>query len=102
MKILAVCVNGNVRSVTLARLLKRRGHDALACGVDRNSTETISMLCVWADKIFVTDWELRKDIPLNLRYKIDGGVDVGQDVWGRAMHPELVKIMEEKIQKLGL
>jgi len=84
MKILCVCKMGNVRSVTAARILKARGHDALAAGLHRNSLDTLEMLSEWADLI------------LNMNDM------VGPDKWHKAMHPDLVKKIKKILKEIEL
>lgn len=54
-KILVLCDQGNNRSVTLAHQLKYMGYDVLTAGLDNNSHPTLEMLCLWADKIILTN-----------------------------------------------
>ena len=93
MKILCVCGEGNVRSATLARLLKHQGHETLAAGVNRHSQETLKMLGDWADKVYVVEKELLSQVPESDKIEL---FDLGPDIWGEAMHPDLVKKIEEK------
>lgn len=51
---LCVCNGGNVRSVTLARMLRHKGWEAIACGVDQSwSDATILHLVNWCEVIFI-------------------------------------------------
>lgn len=105
MKILCVCVGGNVRSVTLARMLRKRGFEAIACGVDsRWSDETILMLFSWADKICIQKdaaeklekrmQQKKSTLNPTLRFvgdnKFDFHYDVGKDDWEVPQHHDLV------------
>lgn len=93
MKILCVCEQGNVRSATLARLLKHQGHETLAAGTKRNSQDTLKMLCDWADKVYVVQKELLEGMPDSDKIEL---FELGSDIWGVAMHPDLVKKIENK------
>ena len=99
MKILCFCGEGNVRSATLARVLKHKGHETLAAGVKRHSQETLKMLMKWADKTYVVDKELLREMPLDTKEDIEKVevFDLGPDVWGEAMHPDLVKKIESML-----
>lgn len=97
MKILCICEQGNVRSVTLARLLKHRGHETIAAGTKRNSPETLEMLINWADKTYIVEKALADELPKNLKDKVLV-FELGADIWGEAMHPDLVKLIEEKLK----
>lgn len=89
-RILCVCSGGNVRSVTLAYILKRiYRYDALACGIKGNSPYTVDYLCKWADRIVLLEETFKKGIPERYHPKIIV-YDVGPDVWNQANHQELV------------
>ncbi len=101
-KILTMCAGGNVRSVGLKYLLKYKyGHEALSCGQDANSSETIEMLSNWADYVIVLAGEYIKFVPKSFK----GTVllyDVGSDRFGYAFHPELIQMLEKMIVEHGL
>jgi hypothetical protein len=112
MKVLCVCTSGNVRSVTLARLLRKRGAEALCCGVDKGfQSPTIQMLASWADVIYAqadsvnglrlhfyntyTDGiDSRK-----LEDKISTVFDVGLDDWKIPDHPDLLRRMRDMVME---
>lgn len=101
-KILIMCAGGNVRSVGLKYLLKYQyGHEALACGQDANSAETIDMLCQWADYIIVVAEEYLKFIPEQHSNKLFC-YNIGEDRFGYAFHPELLTIGNNLIIQHGL
>jgi hypothetical protein len=104
MRFLCVCNSGHVRSVTLNRLLHKRGFQSLACGVDKNFTdETLLMLFNWADKIFYQKDAFKK-LESRIRVtkmaseffgagygtKADFRYDVGPDDWKVPQHVELL------------
>jgi len=101
-KILTMCAGGNVRSVGMKYLLKYKyGHEALACGQDANSTETIDMLCSWADYVIVMTDDYAKFVPEKYKDKLLC-YDVGEDRFGYAFHPELLQIIDRMIIERGL
>ena len=107
-KVLTVCAGGHVRSVGLKYLLTYKyGHEALACGQDANSTETISMLAEWADYIIVMQPCYAPFVPEKYHKKESGErklfcYDVGEDRYGYAFHPELQKQLVGIIEQHGL
>ena len=81
MKILCVCVGGNCRSATLAYMLKYHyGHDALACGIEGNTQETVTMLAEWADRIIAVEPEIKEALSAHVHSKVTVW-DVGPDRW---------------------
>ena len=98
-RILAVCQGGNVRSVTLRFLLNYRyGFDALACGLEPNTEETRRMLYEWAAIIIVCESSFVDLLPEDMRPKANV-FDIGPDVWGGSLHPELIDICDDLIQQ---
>lgn len=97
-----MCAGGNVRSVGLKYLLKYKyGHESLACGQDANSSETIEILCNWADYVIVLTEEYSKFIPEKYKTKLLC-YNVGVDRFGCAFHPELLDILDRMIIEHGL
>lgn len=88
MKILTVCRAGQCRSVSAKIALANRGHDVLAIGWEKNTKETMEMLCDWADRIIVMKKEFCDKIPAKSADKMIC-FDVGRDVWSNPFHPEL-------------
>src|SRR5258708_5399933 len=97
MKILCVCEGGNVRSVTMAYLLKSNGMDAIACGVLWNKPETVSMLSDWAEMILLAEGRLNEKIPETNHGKIID-MEIGPDIWGQSMVPGLVNLCLARFQ----
>lgn len=98
-RILTVCQGGNVRSVTLRFLLNYKyGFDALACGWEPNTDDTRRMLYEWADVIIVCEASFAELLPLDVRGKVNV-FEIGPDVWGMSLHPELVEICDNLIQQ---
>lgn len=104
MAILVLCQRGNVRSVTVATILKDYGmiDDVIATGVETTTPETMAMLSEWADLILfagqphlMPTHHLEKTINL----------EIETDKWGQAMHPELATIalnaLESKTQLIN-
>jgi len=93
MKILCVCEGGNVRSVACAYVFKYEyGYDALAVSSRKNNLETHQMLWEWADRIIVMQPEFKRFILPQYQVKVTT-YDVGPDVWGNCLHPELVGLI---------
>lgn len=89
MKFLTVCQGGNVRSVGLAFVLKyKHNQDAIAASWEKNSPETKEMLYNWADYIVVMQSKFKEHIPEQFHDKLRV-VDVGEDRFGYAFHPDL-------------
>ena len=104
MKFTCVCQGGNVRSVGLAYALKY-GHkqDALAVSWQANDKKTQAMLYKWADYIVVMQAIFIQYIPKRYLAKVRV-VDVGEDRYGSAFHPELqnyLKAVTEDWSKRG-
>lgn len=90
MKVLCICQGGNSRSVACAYVLKYFfNQDALACSQEKNTPETIEMLCSWADHICVMQPQFGEVVPEKYREKVTV-IDVGPDVWCNGLHPDLV------------
>lgn len=99
--ILCVCAGGNVRSVTLARLFKDRGEDAIAAGALLNSDATLKALGYAADRVIVVGEAALLDLlPPGLAARAEH-VDVGQDVWGAPMADALVRLLHDALPELG-
>lgn len=96
MKVLCMCAGAVSRSVGLAYLLKVRGHDALAISFEYNSSETVHMLCKWADRIITVMPVYEKYIPAAYRKKLTI-YNIGYDRWAHPMHPDLVSTLEKMI-----
>lgn len=97
-KMLCVCSMGNVRSVTMARILKAKGHDVLAIGLKSNSRDTLRMLFGWADIVLVAENWMGGIVP-HIKVR---DLEIGKDVWNEAMHPELVRKVKRKLKEIGL
>ena len=85
----------NSRSVALGYVLKYGlGHDSIACSWEKNSPETIAMLCAWADRVIVVEGHMVEKIPQMFHVKLSV-YDVGPDRWFNGLHPELIEILSE-------
>lgn len=94
-KILVVCRGGNVRSVTIAYVLKYQyGQDALACGWEPNAPETQTMLMDWADIIIIVQAHFKEYIPEKYWDKLRL-IDTGEDIWGMSLHPQLLAALAQ-------
>lgn len=99
MNYLCVCEGGNVRSVTLAYILKQeRGLNALACSWRFNDAETLSMLYEWANKIIVMQANMKDKIPEEYQSKTEV-CDVGPDRWGRSLDSDLGNVIRDKLNE---
>ncbi len=113
MKCLCVCNGGHVRSVTLARLLNKRGYECLVAGVDKDySPETLLMLFNWADKIFFQKDSYSKLLErinskglaseffgTGYESKADFRYDVGPDDWKKPQEDSLMMLMRDMIRE---
>ena len=103
MKILTICSAGTCRSVAMAHRLKMDyGHDAVPLGHDHNKRETLDMMSDWADRIIVMEPKYaggllarnaKKLVPPEL-------TNVGPDVWGNALSPNLQRIIGPMAENL--
>jgi predicted protein tyrosine phosphatase len=109
-----MCNDGQVRSVTLARLLRKRGQEVIAAGSSHNSQwsdETILMLCNWADVIYVmgsdseralyqriTEMDISKVAARNITAKVDMRFSVGYDDWKVPDHPDLLRRLRDLVE----
>lgn len=113
MRILCVCSSGHVRSVTLARLLDKRGHEAQACGLKHRTA--LPLLCEWAEAIYFLDWPVRDELLRRfaqwaagdhaayrrLVFKLAGDYVVGPDDWKVPDHPDLLALMRGLVEAQG-
>ena len=89
MKVFCLCAGGVSRSVGLAFVLKYHyGHDAIAGSYEKNSPETIDMLCQWADRVITVMPSYVKYIPEGYHYKTTV-YNLGLDRWLNALHPDM-------------
>ena len=104
MKVLCICSAGNCRSVTTAGILKGRGYDALAAGVDANTPETINQLCDWADIILLATEVMIYQLPdkTEVHNKVKKEFIIGPDLWGVPFNPELTEIVKKELEKINL
>jgi predicted protein tyrosine phosphatase len=100
MKVVCMCQGGNSRSVGCAYLLKYYyGMDALACGWEKNTPETLDMLFSWAEGIIVMQEEFTKYVPEKYKEKLYVA-DVGPDIWCNSLHPDLLNKCNEQLTKI--
>ena len=101
-KILCICQNGNCRSVATCYCLKKRGYkNVIATGWNNTSSETLKMLCDWADKILVAKPSHGDMLP-NGKEKIDQVFTIGDDKWLNPMNKELKEIINKQLDLIGL
>jgi hypothetical protein len=103
-RVLCVCDEGNNRSVTIAQRLKypgggQPGHDTLSVGLNRNSRETVAMLCHWADRIIVTAADQVDRVPACAEKVLLW--DIGEDRFPRPFNRELLEIVRGLMRERG-
>ena len=101
MKILVICQRGNVRSVTVATLLKDYAglNDVIALGVQTSTPETLQYMVEWADLVInagQTELVDYLDWP-SVKAYVYLGIEI--DRWQKSMHPELMRIVVEELQR---
>ena len=108
MKFLCLCNHGNVRSVALRTLIWRTNGDkltgttpeliknfvkneAIAMGAHSTTRETLEMLINWADKVIDLSDNDEQINPLLEELSGDKYIryDIGPDIWGYSLHPDL-------------
>jgi predicted protein tyrosine phosphatase len=93
-RFLCVCDGGNVRSYALAYVLHDLlGHEAIAVGRIRVTTETLALLCEWADTIVLMQPHMEDSVDAKFKAKLRC-VDVGPDRWGVYVNPELLEMVK--------
>lgn len=97
MKVLCVCHAGYVRSAATAMILKMRGFDAIAVGVNHASPETLKMMGEWADKILIAEPSMAWSFPPDLRGKIEDSFTIGEDDWGNPSDKQLWKLIYNRL-----
>jgi predicted protein tyrosine phosphatase len=95
MKFLCVCAGGNVRSQALAYILHDlKSHEAIPVGHLRVSSETMKMMCEWADYIVIMQAYMLDHIDQAYHQKVKC-IDVGEDRFGIYIHPELLEMVKQ-------
>ena len=101
-RILCICQNGNCRSVGIRYCLKKRGYkNVIATGWNNTSSETLEMLCDWADKILVAKSQHGDMLPSG-KEKVDAQFTIGDDKWLNPMNKELHEIVNKQLDLTGL
>ncbi len=95
MKILAVCEQGNNRSVQLAHRLKYWGHDVLPVGLATTTDETMTMLFNWADYIILCGVSIAST---EYAAKIKVFLEPGPDIYKRPFNLELDGLVKAYLQ----
>lgn len=98
-KILTVCRHGNIRSIAMARILKKEGYDAIPIGITEAQPDTLEMLAKWADKILFADSKFMQFLPQQYKDKFMD-MELGEDIWKDANHPDLLQKIERKYYAL--
>lgn len=97
MKVLCVCHAGYVRSVATAMILKTRGFDAIAVGINHASSETMYKMGEWADKILLAEPSMKRSINPQHYDKIDNEFTIGEDEWGNPSDRDLWKLIYSRL-----
>jgi hypothetical protein len=97
MRLLCVCQGGNVRSVCLARLLKKRGHESIGVGLNQKSL--LPLLAHWAERIYPMDDEISKALwMLGYQHKMSSDYIIGPDDWHSPDHPDLLRRLRDLVE----
>lgn len=106
MTILVLCQRGNVRSVTVATILKDYAgmQDVIAAGVETSTQRTMNLLTDWADIVLVAGDVKLDGLPIYFEIDIKWHKlsEIGKDIWGQAMHPELVRRCIDALKERNL
>lgn len=100
MKILTICDQWNNRSVHFAHPLKYWGNECISIWIKNTSTDTLTMLYYWADKVICTEkiqtelllpkWKYEEKILL-----LDVGLDTYPRPFNKELHEKVKKLLEE-------
>ena len=101
MKILCLGRKGDSRSVTLAWLLKRRGHDAIAAGMRCMGKDTRMMMLNWADLIILLHQKCQEGIPQDYWHKLKVW-PVGRDVYFQGFNEALIHLLKIHMKRENL
>ena len=99
MKILCLGRQGNSRSVTLAYLLKNRGHDAIAVGMRRMGKDTRKIMLDWADRIVLLHQKCQEGIPSEYWSKLIIWSVGREKAYWQDFHPGLISLFETLIKR---
>lgn len=98
--ILCLCQRGNVRSATLACMLRDVYGltDVVATGVDTTSPDVLEALLRMADRRYVIG-------DVSLLHKIPSGymvthIDIGHDRWMHPLHPDLIRAIFDALEPI--
>lgn len=100
LKICCVCRGGNTRSVAMKMILSRYlGHDAIACGVETNSPQTLEYIAKWADAVVIMEASLVARFPSPEHTPIYLFC-VREDIWGTpfdsTLQAKIVRMLNER------
>ena len=73
----------------------------LACGINRQTKETLAMLAEWADKILLAEQGMINHFPEEYHNKIDKVFELGSDIWGNPFNPDLHTKIKEELKKIN-
>lgn len=99
-RLLVLCQRGNVRSVTVATVLKDycMQDDVVVAGTETVHKDTLQLLVNWAEYVLLAGVALPEEIAANKDQVV--ALAIGADVWGVAMHPEIVRRTLDELARL--
>lgn len=97
MKVLCLGRHGNSRSVALAYLLKRKGHDAIAVGMRCMRRDTRKMLLDWANLIVLLHEKCQEGVPDEYWSKLKIW-EVGKDTYFKEFDEHLIELLNGYIE----
>jgi len=96
-RILCVCHSGNVLSITLARLRRKRGHEAIGVGLKQETL--LPLLAEWAERIYPRDFEVVSElVTRGWTAKVRQDYVVGPDDWKVPDHPDLLRRLRDLVE----
>lgn len=98
--ILTVCNRGNVRSVTVAQILKDLFalKDVIAVGLDTTTDEFLYAMTAQAETVLIAGTTFR---PFPLEGRKIKTLNIGDDVWGKPGYPDLVERIIPELLAIG-
>jgi hypothetical protein len=78
-------------------ILKMRGFDAIAVGVNSASPETLKTMGEWADKILLAEPSMKWKFNSHHHGKIEDSFTIGEDEWGNPSDKELWKLIYSRL-----
>lgn len=102
-KILCVCNKGNVRSVATKYCLNLRGYNnVIAVGCTLVSTDTMKLLCDWADIILLAKYKHILLVPVKERRKVNKNFKIGEDTYGTPLDYALFEVINHQLELIEI